>query len=149
MVSMARDAAPATLPATLPTVRGPSADVAGSPHEDPRTGEVTIGYQPHHVPGNGEWAYLAAEIRRGGGTLFWELFSGVAVLTAAFSEEGWVVGPPVDVLTSPSMNLLDPIFCMLVLGLILEGHITVLHGGSETCPTSRPDQSQPICAIDQ
>ena len=55
-----------------------------------------IPFQPHLVSDSEVWAALAARIRRTGGCLFWELFSGVAVLTQAFVNEGWDVGPPID-----------------------------------------------------
>ena len=56
----------------------------------------SINYQPNMVSDSEGWAALAARIRRTGGCLFWELFSGVAVLTQAFVNEGWDVGPPID-----------------------------------------------------
>ena len=88
------------LPATLPTRRGSSADVTVDP--PPSAGNSMVAYprQPNPLPDHEEWAAVSASIRRGGGTLFWELFAGVAILTAAFSEEGWVTGLPVDVYIS-------------------------------------------------
>ena len=83
----------------------------------------SIGYQPYMVSDPEEWTALAARIRRTGGCLFWELFSGEAVLTQAFVNEGWDVGPPIDVAYSKSFDMLEPGFFMLVLGLILEGHM--------------------------
>ena len=127
VVSTARDAM--TLPVALPTSWGPSSDVGEGLPNQVSTGSMTIAYQPSPVPGCKEWSSIVDRVRRGGGTLFWELFAGVAVLTTAFAREGWATGPPVDVITSPITDLLNPAFVMLVLGLILEGHITVLHLG--------------------
>ena len=53
----------------------------------------------------------------------------MAVLTQAFVAEGWAVAPPVDVANSKAMDLLNPAFFLLVLGLVLEGHIVLLHLG--------------------
>ena len=88
-----------------------------------------MAHQPSMVPDPEEWAALAATIRRTGGSLFWELFSGMAVLTQAFVDEGWEVGPPIDINDCKAFNLLDPGFFTMILGLILEGHIAVLHLG--------------------
>ena len=55
-----------------------------------------MNYQPNMVSDSEGWAALAARIRRTGGCLFWEPFSGAAVLTQAFVNEGWDVGPPID-----------------------------------------------------
>ena len=42
-----------------------------------------------------------------------------AILSMAFSSELWTVMDPVDVLTDPDFNLLNPFFMVVVLGLIL------------------------------
>ena len=67
----------------------------------------TMNYQPNMVSDSEGWAALAARIRRTGGCLFWEPFSGVAVLTQAFVNEGWDVGPPIDVANSREIGRLN------------------------------------------
>ena len=76
-----------------------------------------------------EWSEVAESIRRAPGRVFWELFSGDAGLSAAFLEEGWWVGTPVDIVSSNALDLLNMKFFMLVMGLILEGRVAVLHMG--------------------
>ena len=61
--------------------------------------------------------------------LFWELFAGEAILSRTFENEGWRTGPPIDIVYTQAFNLLDPGFFMVVLGLILEGWVSVLHLG--------------------
>ena len=72
---------------------------------------------------------MASRVRRAGGNLFWELFAGVAILSRTFEEEGWRTGPAIDIVYTKAFNLLDPGFFMVVLGLILEGWVSVLHLG--------------------
>ena len=54
----------------------------------------------------------------------------MATLSRTFEEEGWRTGPPIDIVYTKAFNLLDPGFFMVVLGLILEGWVSVLHLGS-------------------
>ena len=72
---------------------------------------------------------MAHSVRSAPGKVFWELFSGCAVLSTAFYDEGWWVGTPIDVADDPSYDLVNPQFFMLVIGLILEGRVAVLHLG--------------------
>ena len=84
----------------------------------PSTG--TLGWLP-------EWAVLAATIRALPKRAFWEIFAGTAGLTLAFSDAGWCIAPPVDIDDSESFDLLNPLFISVVVGLILEGRISLLH----------------------
>ena len=84
---------------------------------------------PPISPWRKEWVSVASRVRRAGGNLFWELFAGVAILSRTFEEEGWRTGPPIDIVYTKAFNLLDPGFFMVVLGLILEGWVSVLHLG--------------------
>ena len=84
---------------------------------------------PPISPWRKEWVSVASRVRRAGGNLFWELFAGVAILSRTFEEEGWRTGPPIDTVYTKAFNLLDPGFFMVVLGLILEGWVSVLHLG--------------------
>ena len=61
--------------------------------------------------------------------MFWELFSGAGVLTSAFMDKGWWAGPPVDWALHPAMDLTNAGFVTIVLGIILEGRVSVLHCG--------------------
>ena len=61
--------------------------------------------------------------------IFWEIFAGCAILTSMFIEENWCCGPPIDVLIDASLNLLNPAFVGVILGLILEGRVALLHVG--------------------
>ena len=74
---------------------------------------------------------MASRVRSAGGNLFWELFAGVAILSRTFKEEGWRTGPPIDIVYTEAFNLLDPGFFMVVLGLVLEGWVSVLHDALE------------------
>ena len=74
-----------------------------------------------------EWRELASLTRSTPGRVFWELFSGTAGLTQAFLNEGWCSAPPIDIVTEPTFDLLNPLFLALVFGIILEGLISVLH----------------------
>ena len=80
-------------------------------------------------PWRKEWATNASRDRSAGGNLFWVLFAGVAILARTFADEGWSTGPPIDIVYTEAFNLLDPGVFMVVLGLILEGWVSVLHLG--------------------
>ena len=84
---------------------------------------------PPISPWRKEWTLVASRVRSAGGNLFWELFAGVAILSRTFKEEGWRTAPPIDIVYTKAFNLLDPGFFMVVLGLILEGWVSVLHLG--------------------
>lgn len=85
----------------------------------------------HSVPsGPGypkQWLFLIHTIRSSPSKIFWEIFSGSAVLTSAFWNAGWICGPPIDILEDPSYNVLNPAFLALLIGLILEGRVALLH----------------------
>ena len=61
------------------------------------------------------WVSLVAAIRSFNCMIFWEIFSGAAGLTSAFAENGWSVGPPIDILYCPDFDLLNPLFLGLCL----------------------------------
>ena len=84
---------------------------------------------PPISPWRKEWASVASRVHSAGGNLFWELFAGVAILSRTFKREGWRTGPPFDIVYTKAFNLMDPGFFMAVLGLILEGWVSVLHLG--------------------
>jgi hypothetical protein len=84
---------------------------------------------PQHpcvVPWPDVWHFLVDEIRRSSALKFWDLFSGPAQLTRAFSKDGWICGAPVDVYWSEHFNLLNPLFVAIVVGLILEGRFQLI-----------------------
>ena len=75
------------------------------------------------------WQSLISSIRGAPQRIFWEMFAGCAILTSMFLEQGWVCGPPIDVVKDPTYNLLDAFFVSVVIGLILEGRVMLLHLG--------------------
>ena len=85
------------------------------------------------------WISLICIIRACIAPIFWEVFSGSAGLSKAFREDGWGIGPPIDVLFFADFDLLNVGFVCVVLGLIAERRIRyvtpwaalliVLHGG--------------------
>ena len=75
------------------------------------------------------WTSLVSSIRLLGVMCFWEICSGCAGLTTAFSNAGWACGPPIDILYCPDFDLLNPLFLGLCLGLIFERRIRMLHVG--------------------
>ena len=58
--------------------------------------------------------------------LAWELYAGCQSVTQSLSQRGWLCAPPVDVAYSKWFNLLNPAFITIVVGIILEGRITLL-----------------------
>jgi len=60
---------------------------------------------------------------------FWEIFSGVAVLTGAFADAGWAVARPIDILHCTDYDLLNPLFLGVCLGFIFERRVRMLHVG--------------------
>ena len=64
-----------------------------------------------------------------GGRCFWEIFSGAAVLSNAFKQAGWLVAPPIDIQNTPTHDVLNPHFQAIVIGLLLEGRVSLLHLG--------------------
>ena len=92
----------------------------GSP--TPACVDRSVGYCP-------AWDVLISAIRACPVRLFWEIFSGVGILTQKMREEGWHCAPPLDVLEDESFNLLNPLFVAIVLGLVLEGRFALIHLG--------------------
>ena len=89
---------------------------------------------PPISPWRKEWATVALRVSRAGGVLFWELFVGVANLSRTFEEEGRT-GPPIDTVCTKVFNLLNPGFFMVVLGLILEGWVSVFRARPSRWPS--------------
>ena len=89
--------------------------------------EPRVGIPPSIMPG--KWSELTELIRSSPGKVCWELFAGNAGLSLAFANEGWKTAPPIDIVMEPEFDLLNPLFLVLVLGIILEGWISVLHLG--------------------
>ena len=75
------------------------------------------------------WRALISAVRLLNCMCFWEIFSGVAVLTGAFADAGWAVAPPIDILYCTDYDLLNPLFLGVCLGLIFERRIRMLHVG--------------------
>ena len=100
--------------------------------------EPREGLSPSIMPG--KWSELTELIRSSPGKVCWELFAGTAGLSLAFANEGWKTAPPIDIVMNPDFDLLNPLFLVLVLGIILEGWISVLHLGPPQCIRS---ESQP------
>ena len=72
------------------------------------------------------WIALVESIRGSPYGLAWEIFSGCQSITQALSHRGWTCAPPVDVSDSQWFNLLNPVFVSIIVGIILEGRITLL-----------------------
>jgi len=75
------------------------------------------------------WTALVDQARASPRRAFWEVFAGCARLTQAYRMEGWRCLQPVEVADDPALNVLNPLFAAVVLGIILEGRIAVLHLG--------------------
>jgi hypothetical protein len=56
----------------------------------------------------------------------WEIFSGCHSITQALSHRAWSCAPPVDVSYNKWFNVLNPVFASIIIGIILEGRITLL-----------------------
>ena len=76
-----------------------------------------------------EWRQLIDVVRDIKQRAFWEICSGAAVLTAAFAQEGWAIAPPLDICYNQAVDLLNPAFIAVVIGLILEGSFLLVHLG--------------------
>ena len=50
-----------------------------------------------------------------------EVFAGTCIITSILTEWGIPTAPPVEILIYEWMDLLNPMFVYLLLGLILEG----------------------------
>ena len=75
------------------------------------------------------WVRIIWVIRSASIPVFWEMFSGKAGLTREFLRQGWPCGPPVDIVFNPELDLLNPLFFAVVLGLIYERRVRLLHLG--------------------
>ena len=73
-----------------------------------------------------EWGALLDSIRVAPYVLAWDLFAGSQSVTHALSHRVWTCAPPVGVLVSQWFNLLNPLFLSIIVGIILEGRITLL-----------------------
>ena len=85
-----------------------------------------------------EWRALVENIRGAPYGMAWEIFSGCQSITRALSHRGWTCAPPVDISYSSWFNVLNPVFASIIVGIILEGRITLLvldppEGGPPTC----------------
>ncbi len=67
-----------------------------------------------------EWRWLIAHIRSFRVKLFWEVFAGCCIANTAVQEAGFPTAPPVDIILYAWMDLLNPIFLYVVLGVVLE-----------------------------
>ena len=73
-----------------------------------------------------EWKRYAAHIRSFGCKLALEVFAGTCIITSILAEWGIPVAPPVEILIFEWMDLLNPMFVYLLIGLILEGRFWFL-----------------------
>ena len=73
-----------------------------------------------------EWKRYAAHIRSFGCKLALEVFAGTCFITSILAEWGIPVAPPVEILIFEWMDLLNPMFVYLLIGLILEGRFWFL-----------------------
>ena len=78
---------------------------------------------------SGKFDKLIASVRNARCRVFWEIFSGCAILTQCFRVRGWECGTPVDIADNPDFNVLNPVFFAVLIGLILEGRVALLHVG--------------------
>ena len=62
------------------------------------------------------WTEFVATVRGAGAPMFLECFSGTEVMSNEMRAAGYLVAPPVDVATTPELNLLDPMFLMILVG---------------------------------
>ena len=75
------------------------------------------------------WQDIINHVRSFEVLLFWEIFSGEAVLTECMKENGWECAMPLDILYHPDLDLLNPQFLAVVIGLVLEGRFAIIHLG--------------------
>ena len=60
--------------------------------------------------------------------VFWELFAGSGALSKAFEVDGWHIGLQMDVMIEVGLDLLHPMFLVVVIMLILEGRVVFSSG---------------------
>ena len=73
-----------------------------------------------------EWTSLVENIRERNFGLFWEIFAGRGSFNCGFSIRGRICAPPVDVAYCSDLNILNPLFLAIIVGIILEGRITLV-----------------------
>ena len=73
-----------------------------------------------------EWRALVENIRGAPYGMAWEIFSGCQSISRALADLGWTCAPPVDISYSNWFNVLNPVFASIIVGIILEGRITLL-----------------------
>ena len=56
----------------------------------------------------------------------WGVFAGASTITQSLSHRGWVCAPPVDIANSMHFDVPNPLFTSILVGIILEGRITIL-----------------------
>ena len=82
---------------------------------------------PCHVPWPASWLQLVSDIRGLERPTAWEVFSGMAVLTAEFVELGMTCAPPIDVAPNPEFDLLNASFLAVMVGILLSHLIDFMH----------------------
>ena len=73
-----------------------------------------------------EWVALVESIRESMFGMAWEIFAGASMITQSLSHRGWVCAPPVDIAHSLHFDVLNPLFTSILVGIILEGRVTIL-----------------------
>ena len=73
-----------------------------------------------------EWRSFMQHLRSFNTKFCWELFAGTCIVTSIWLEMLLPTAPPVDVLFSQWMDLLNPGFLYIVLGIILEKRVCLL-----------------------
>ena len=73
-----------------------------------------------------EWLQFAIHIRSFGTQIALEVFAGTCIISSLFVEWGIPCGPPFEILIFPWMDLLNPSFLCLLVGLVLEGRFWFL-----------------------
>ena len=90
-------------------------------------GNGTFGTSPVTAPQwPDEWVALVENIRTSIYGLAWEIFAGASAITQSLSHRGWVCAPPVDIAHSVHFDVLNPLFTSILVGVILEGRITIM-----------------------
>ena len=69
------------------------------------------------------WVRIIRVIRSATIPVFWDMFSGKADLIREFLRTCWPCGPLVDIVVNPELDLLNPLFFAVVLGLILDRRV--------------------------
>ena len=115
----------ATAPAPRPRARQPAENLV-KVNESLRSRRAHV----HRGPGWPKaWRVVVDTIRGFPQRCFWEIFSGSAGLSKEFKAQGWFVGPPIDILFDVDLDVLNPEFRAVCIGLIFENRIRLLHLG--------------------